>query len=313
MSVKGLRELSLACESIPAVAPGLAMVTGHPGYELQVQPQPPVSARFQSFAVGDRSIAIMEGIGADNAIRRFLDRRGPGAFSMTFEVEDVERASAHLRTCGARLVLDQPMQLDGRTGSEVFESIRINFVAPGGPAHGLVFELQELQGGRSALHPEARSGPDVPVAINEIHCAVRDVDAAAADLSRLFGFEVGPEVVQAEPPEQVRYRNLYLGERSAIALIGPSCPESTVHRFLERRGAGIFSISMRVPDGAAYVARLRTAGLQPLFEEPKAVTGGRIGRDYLPNVSIWWIRPSSATAKVLFEIQEYTSPPAVRT
>jgi methylmalonyl-CoA/ethylmalonyl-CoA epimerase len=308
MRIMGLREVSLACESIEEVSVGLAAVTGHPGFEIQEQPAPPVSARFRSYPVGDRSIALMDGLGEDTAISRYLRRRGPGTFSATFEVEDVEAFSSHLRDEGARLVLDDPMQLDGRTGAEVYDSIRINFVTPAGPAHGLVFELQELRGGYPAPVGGADTGPGVPSAINEIHCAVRDVDLAARDLARLFGFEVGPLVRQPQPPEQVRYRNLYLGDRPVLAIIGPEGEGSTVQRFLDRRGPGIFSISMRVADGAAFKERVSRAGLPLLFEEPKTPHDARIGPWELDKVKIWWVRPVPQTARVLFEAQEFDLP-----
>jgi methylmalonyl-CoA/ethylmalonyl-CoA epimerase len=308
MAIAGLREVSLACASIKEVSPGLAAITGHPGFEIQEQPRPPISARFRSFAVGDRSIAVMDSIGEGTAITRYLSQFGPGTFSMTFEVDDIERECERLRAGGARLVLEEPMVLDGRTGSEVFDSIRINFVSPAGPAHGLVVELQELRGELPAPLEETPSGPDIPTAINELHCAVRDVEAAAADLARLFGFEVGPEVVQPDPPEQVRYRNLYLGERPVLALIGPFGPDSSVRRFLDRRGPGIFAISLRVADGAAYQRRVEAAGLQFLFPEPKRVEGGRIGPLAPDAILIRWVRPTAEVCRTLFEVQQFEDP-----
>ncbi len=305
MRIQGLREVSLATSSIAEVAPGMAAVTGHRGYEVQEEPTPPIQARFQSFAVGDRSIALMESLGEGTPIGRFLSRRGPGAFSVTFEVADLAEAASHLRSHGARLVLDEPLLLDGRSGSQRFERIRVNFVSPKGPTHGLVCELQELAGGRPAADPAAGGGADVPRAINEVHYAVRDLDAAAGDLSRLFGFEVGPEVVQAEPPEEVRFRNLYLGDRPALALIAPATPTSSVRKFLDRRGEGIFSVSLRVADGRAYARRLRAAGVAMLFEEPKVVASTRIGPAAIRDAGIQWVKPDPASGRVLFEIQEY--------
>jgi methylmalonyl-CoA/ethylmalonyl-CoA epimerase len=308
MRVTGLREVSFASESIEVASVGLAAITGHPGFEIQEQPAPPVSARFRSFPVGDRSIALMDSLGENTAISRFLERRGPGGFSVTFEVDDVEEYAAHLRGQGARLILDQPMQLEGRTGAEAFDSIRINFVSPSGPAHRLVFELQELRGGQAAPVSGAETGPGVPTAINEVHCAVTDVDAASSDLARLFGFEVGPLVSQPEPPEQVRYRNLYLDGRPVLALIGPEGEGSTVQRFLDRRGPGVFAVSLRVADGAAFQNRVEAAGLKLLFPEPKQVHGARIGPWLFDDLSIRWVRPVPQTAKGLFEVQQFEMP-----
>ncbi len=305
VSLASLREVSLAAPSVEAGAPGIAAITGHPGYELQEQPVAPIQSAFRSFPVGDRSIALMHGLGDGNPIERFLERRGPGLFSMTFEVEDIERAAAALRANGARLVLDEPIALDGRSGSEVFDGIRINFVSPHGPAHGLVFELQELSGARPAPLAEEPAGAGVPLALNEVHCAVRSVDEAAVDLERLFGFDVGPAVVQAQPPEEVRYRNLSVRGRPALALIEPASETSTVRRFLDRRGEGIFSVSIRVGDVRAYSERVRAEGIELLFDEPVEVAEARIGVDVVGSAEINWVKPTDASNRVLFEVQEY--------
>jgi hypothetical protein len=146
---------------------------------------------------------------------------------------------------------------------------------------------------------------DVPRTLNEVHYAVRDLETAAQDLSRLFGLEVGPEVVQAAPPEEVRFRNLYLDDRPVLALIAPATATSSVRKFLDRRGEGIFSISLHVADGRAYARRLRAAGLAMLFEEPKAVRSTRIGPAAIRDAAIQWVKPGPASGRVLFEIQEY--------
>ncbi|MCC7372379.1 MAG: VOC family protein [Chloroflexi bacterium] len=306
MRVTELREVSLAAEQIDAVAGGIGAVTGHPGYEVQEEPLPPIQARFQSFAVGDRSIAVMDSIGEGTAISRFLERRGAGAFSMTFGVADLDATVAHLRAKGARVLMDEPIVLERvRSGSQHFSKIRLNFVAPSRATHGLVVELQELHGAEDVPLANPPSGPDVPAALNEIHCAVQDVDAAAGELSELFGLEVGPEVVQAQPPEEVRFRNLYLDDRPVLALIEPATETSTIGRFLNRRGEGIFSISLRVPDLDAYSARVKAAGIALLFDEPKVAHATRIGSDALASARINWVRPQPASNRVLFEIQEY--------
>lgn len=305
MKINALREISLATHSLDETAPGLAAITGHPGYEVQEDGEPPIQSRFRSFAVGDRSIALMESVGGESPITRYLSRRGPGIFSMTFGVADLDEATSHLRAAGARVTMEQAIVARGRSGSQRFAKIRLNFVAPTGPTHGLVCELQELHGPEDALLKDAPRGPDVPFAINEVHCAVNDVDAAATDLSRLFGFEVGPEVVQAQAPEEVRYRNLYIGDRPVLALIAPATPTSSIHKFLARRGEGIFSLSMRVGDAGAYADRVAAAGIDMLFDEPKTVSGGRIGATIIKQSKIMWVKPQPLSNRVLFEIQEY--------
>lgn len=306
MKIKAFREVSLAAGSLAEVHEGLAAVTGHGGYELQEEPTPPIQARFRSYAVGDRSIAVMESMGQDTPITRYLDRWGAGAFSVTVEVADMKEATEHLAAKRAKVLLAEPIELDDvRSGSERFEKIRVNWVSPSGPMHGLAVELQELSAAQPARDPEPPADPSVPVAVNEIHFAVRDLDAATRDISELLGLDVGPEIVQAQPPEEVRYHNLSVHGRPFLALIAPATETSAIHRFLSRRGQAIYTISMRAPDVHAYADRVREAGLQMLFDEPKSVSDARIGATEINGASINWVRPQPAANRVLFEVQQY--------
>lgn len=301
-----LREVSLAAERIEDVADGIAAITGHPGFEIQKEAMPPIQARFRSYAVGDRSIAVMDSLGEPTAISRFLARRGPGAFSLTLGVDDLEATSARLRQAGARLLLDEPLTLSQvRSGSQRFDRIRLNFVTPNRLTHGLVVELQELHGGREAALPDVSRDASTPIALNEVHCAVTDVDGAARDLERLFAFDVGPEVTQVQPPEEVRFRNLSLAGRPVLALIQPATTTSSIHRFLARRGEGIFSVSFRVGDVVAYAERVRRAGVATLFDEPKQAHATRIGPAAIAAARIHWVRPQPLSDRVLFETQQY--------
>ncbi len=304
--IRGFREVSLATDALMATDAGMRAITGHEGYEAQREATPPIEATFRSYAVGSRSIAVMESLGERTAVSRFVSRRGAGPFSITFQVDDVEAAVAHIRRKGGNVLLDEPMILrDVRSGSQRFERIRLNFIAPAGPAQGLVVEFQELSGATDARMPEVRVAADVPTAINEVHYAVRDLDTAATDMAALYGFEVGPVVNQPDPPEYVRFRNLYWAESPVLALITPTSPDSTIQRFLDRRGQGIFSISMRVSNLDAYMRRVAAAGVEFLFPEPKIATATRIGSASIDRARIAWIRPQPASNKVLFEVQEY--------
>lgn len=306
MNILDMREVSLAASSLEQTDPGLAALIGHPGYEIQHEPLVPIESSFKSYPVGDRSIALMESLGEGTAISRFVDRRGPGIFSLTFGVDDVEAASAHLRANGASVLLDHPMELrETRSGSHRWETIRINFVGPKGPMHGIVVELQELRGGELAASPAPVAAPDRPFALNEVHCAVHDVDEASATLAILFGLEVGPVVVQPHPPEEVRFRNLFRHGMPVFAIIQPATETSSIHRFLARRGEGMFSVSMRVADCAATGDRLRAAGIEMLRTEPNHVDATRIGPVALDAAEINWVKPNVATGKVLFELQQY--------
>ena len=70
----------------------------------------------------------------DSSIARFLDQSGPGVQQLAYTVDDVEAATAALRSRGVRLLYNTPQV--GTAGS------RINFVFPK-DAGGILVELVE--------------------------------------------------------------------------------------------------------------------------------------------------------------------------
>jgi 4-hydroxyphenylpyruvate dioxygenase-like putative hemolysin len=302
--VAELREVSLAVPSLASAREAAAAIIGHSGYPVQHEPAAPVEASFQSFSIGGRSLALMESNGGQRtAITHYLSKWGAGPFSFTLSVDDLDSTTAHLRASGARVVLDEPMTMyDIRSGNQIFEQLKINFIAPGPKTHGLVIELQELHGGSTPEMPASTVGIS---ALNEVHCAVTDLDAACRDLSELFGFDVGPLVVQDAPPEQVRFRNLAIGDRPALALITPSAPGTSIEKFLRRRGEGIFSVSLRVSDIDTYGRQLDAHRATLLLQQANEVKETRIGATIVDRARINWIKPTSTPLRTLFEIQEF--------
>lgn len=301
-----MREVSIAVPSISAIETKVSAMIGNPGFEVQSEPEQPIAARFKSYPVGARSIAFMESLGDNATIDRFIARRGGvgGLFSASFATDDIDQACARLRAAGAKVVLDQPMTLrELRSGSYEWESIRVNFVALTGPMSGLVVELQELHGGTPSGIQQSLGTH--PVSVNELHFACHDVDAAASWLVDAFGMEVGPVVEQRQPPEEVRFRNLYVGDKPMLAVIAPATQTSTIHRFLDRRGPGMFALSMRVNDCQRFTQLADEGGVAMLFDKPKAAHDTYIGSKHLDEASINWVKPDPDTGQVLFEIQEF--------
>jgi methylmalonyl-CoA/ethylmalonyl-CoA epimerase len=166
-----------------------------------------------------------------------------------------------------------------------------------------VIELQELHGCRASGTTLADSAP---ISVNEVHYACRDADAAATWLSEALGLEVGPVVEQRQPPEEVRFRNLYLADRPMIAVIEPATDSSTINRFLSRRGPGMFALSLSVKDCQQYTDAVRAAGVPMLFDTPKVAHETYVGPFHLHTANINWVRPHADAGNVLFEIQEFT-------
>jgi methylmalonyl-CoA/ethylmalonyl-CoA epimerase len=83
---------------------------------------------------GGAQVQLLAPLRPDSPIARFLDRSGPGIQQVAYRVDDVEVASAKLRSRGLRLLYDEPRS--GTAGA------RINFIHPK-DAGGVLIELIE--------------------------------------------------------------------------------------------------------------------------------------------------------------------------
>jgi methylmalonyl-CoA/ethylmalonyl-CoA epimerase len=110
-------------------------------------------------------------------------------------------------------------------------------------------------------------------AVDHVGIAVPDLDAAIAFHRETFGLEVSHEEVNEE--QGVREAMLRApGDPAgtAIQLLAPSRPDSTIAKFLDRSGPGLQQLAFRVTDVAAACDTLRAKGLRVLFDEPKRGT-----------------------------------------
>src|ERR671918_1055373 len=93
--------------------------------------------------------------------------------------------------------------------------------------------------------------------IQHVALAVADMDAALAFYRETWGLEVSRrEIVERD---QVEEAMLPLGD-SFLQLIAPTSDDSTVARFLERRGEGLHHVAYEVDDVGASLDQLRSAG-----------------------------------------------------
>jgi len=61
---------------------------------------------------------------------------------------------------------------------------------------------------------------------------------------------------------------------SRLELLEPTSEDSTIAKFIAKRGEGLHHVCMRVPDLAAAVIRLKTEGVRLVSEEIKTGAGG---------------------------------------
>ncbi|MGH2705542.1 MAG: methylmalonyl-CoA epimerase [Actinomycetota bacterium] len=103
-------------------------------------------------------------------------------------------------------------------------------------------------------------------AIDHIAFAVSDLDAAVEQYRRMWGLEVDRrEVVGSDGVEEAM---LPLGGIH-LQLLAPTSPNSSVARFLERRGEGLHHIAYRVADVGAALERLHSEGAILIDEQPR--------------------------------------------
>ena len=126
--------------------------------------------------------------------------------------------------------------------------------------------------------------------IDHIGIAVRSLAAAKAIYQKL-GLSVSAE--ETVEQEQVKLVMVPLGE-SRLELLEATSEDSTIAKFVAKRGEGLHHVCLCVPDLSAAVERLKKDGVRLVSEEIKIGAGGH---KYV------FVHPSSAGG-VLLELVE---------
>jgi methylmalonyl-CoA epimerase len=106
--------------------------------------------------------------------------------------------------------------------------------------------------------------------IDHLGIAVKSLTAAKAIYEKLGLTVSAEETVEAE---QVRLVMVPVGE-SRLELLEPTSESSTIAKFIAKRGEGLHHVSLRVPDLAGAVAKLKKDGVRLVSEEIKVGAGG---------------------------------------
>lgn len=106
--------------------------------------------------------------------------------------------------------------------------------------------------------------------VEHIALAVSDLDAAISHYREVWGLEVSHrERVEDQGVEEAM---LPLGD-SHLQLLGPLSAESTIGKFIQRRGEGLHHIAYEVDDLVGVLEELRIKGVELIDEQPRP--GGR--------------------------------------
>jgi methylmalonyl-CoA/ethylmalonyl-CoA epimerase len=109
--------------------------------------------------------------------------------------------------------------------------------------------------------------------IDHVGIAVADLDEAIGFYRDTFGIQSVHEEVNSE--QGVREAMLAVGDGTTrIQLLAPLTEDSTIAKFLNRKGPGLQQLAYTVDDVDAVSAELRAKGLRMLWDEPKRGTAG---------------------------------------
>jgi methylmalonyl-CoA epimerase len=126
--------------------------------------------------------------------------------------------------------------------------------------------------------------------IDHLGIAVKSL-AAAKGIYENLGLSVSPE--ETVEQEKVRLVMVPVGA-SRLELLEPTSEDSTIAKFIAKRGEGLHHVCMRVPNLAEVVSKLKKDGVRLVSDEIKVGAGGH---RYV------FIHPSSAGG-VLLELVE---------
>ncbi|HXU15036.1 MAG TPA: methylmalonyl-CoA epimerase [Terriglobales bacterium] len=106
-------------------------------------------------------------------------------------------------------------------------------------------------------------------AVDHIGIAVKSLASAKAVYEKL-GLEISPEETVAA--EKVRLVMVPIGQ-TRLELLEATSEESTIAKFIRKRGEGLHHVCLRVPDLVAAVQRLKAEGVRLVSDEIKTGAG----------------------------------------
>ena len=134
--------------------------------------------------------------------------------------------------------------------------------------------------------------------IERASIAVRDLEKGVEFMERVFGAKL--KQLLPAGPDGYAYAPLWFGE-STLELLSPVVPDSIIDRFIQRRGEGMYHVTLRVDDLDEAIRGLEAEGYQ--------ITGTRIS-EKVENFDLWeeqYIHPR-LTSGVLFAVVAHSEP-----
>ena len=115
----------------------------------------------------------------------------------------------------------------------------------------------------------------MPKRIDHVAIVVRDIEQALIFYRDTLG--IIPGEIKEVPSEQVRIAFLPLGgpAGSVIELIEPTTPDSSLAKFIDKRGEGLHHICLEVENIETALAEMQEKGAPVLDKQPRIAAEGR--------------------------------------
>jgi methylmalonyl-CoA/ethylmalonyl-CoA epimerase len=127
--------------------------------------------------------------------------------------------------------------------------------------------------------------------VDHIGIAVRSLEAVLPFYTEVLGLPL--LMVEEVESEKLKVAFLKAGE-TKLELLEPTSPESTVAKFIEKRGEGIHHVALGVESIEERIKELKEKGVRMVQDVPKIGAGG---------AHVAFMHPKSATG-VLYELCE---------
>jgi len=110
--------------------------------------------------------------------------------------------------------------------------------------------------------------------VHHVGIAVKDLKESVALFERLLGLKAH---IEDAPCQKIREAVFSFGQGLEINLLEPMGPDSTVAKFLEKRGEGLHHIAFEVDDIDKELRAMEGQGVQLIDREGREGVAGKIG------------------------------------
>ena len=120
-------------------------------------PDPPIEMTDVTFSVppSPAAFSLIEPWKGKGPVSRFIQKRGPGVYSVAVRVDSLEGAMADWSEAGLEWVLDTPAEVpEGRAARYLADRVTVNWVKPK-TFGGVLLEVFELQGNVRMHHEDS--------------------------------------------------------------------------------------------------------------------------------------------------------------